>query len=83
MHDTDQVIDVLVRLRKALKSYLDPKVLGKLADFLENTGGDRSMIERYIWFSENSEEGSNCRYAIMAKEFFLKENAKDVARTIN
>ena len=67
---------------ETLKILLQPEVLNKFADFIEITGNDSSMIERYKWFAENSEEGSSCRYARMAKDFFLRDHAGAVAEAI-
>ena len=78
----DNTIKTLVSLRKSLKAYLTPEILQKLAEFIEKTGNDNSMIERYVWFSENSEDGPDCRYAKMSKEFFEKEYAKGVAEVV-
>jgi len=78
----DNTFRTLANLRDHLKAYLKPEILKKLVEFVDATGGDNSMIERYIWFSENSENGADCRYAKMAKEAFLQNNAKGVAEAI-
>jgi hypothetical protein len=74
----------LAKFRKNLRALMDPQVLEHLAKFLESTGEeDHGMLERYEWFSENSENGPDCRYALMAKKFFLRDQATDVAETIS
>ena len=81
--------DTLVRLsqlRKSLKGFMRPEILSKLAEFLEKTsyGDDNSsLVERYEWFCNNSENGPDCRYAAMAKNFFLMDQAEDTAKVIN
>lgn len=62
---------------------MNPKILSEFAAFLEATGeNDSSMIQRFKWFAENSENGADCRYAQMAKEFFLKDQADAAAQAI-
>lgn len=79
----EQVLLNLAVLRENLRKMMNPKVLKHLANFLEATGEeDSSMLQRYKWFAENSENGADCRYAIMAKEFFLKEQAEGAADAI-
>ena len=79
---TDKTLLELSDLRKSLKKLIKPEVLNHIVDFLDNTGGDKSMIERYDWFCHNSEHGGDCKYARIAKEIFLKDEAKSVAKTI-
>jgi len=80
----DQIMLNLAMLRDNLQKMMNPKVLASFADFLEATGTeDNSFLQRYKWFSENGENGSSCRYAIMAKEFFLKDEAAGAAKAIN
>jgi hypothetical protein len=79
----DQVILNLATFRENLKKLMNPAVLKKFAEFIESTGqGDESMLQRYKWFAENSENGENCRYAVMAKEFFLKDQADSAAQAV-
>lgn len=70
-------------LRKNLREFLKPEILNKLADLLESLGKDNDMLERYNWFCHNSENGPDCRYAIMAKNLFEQDQAKRVAESIN
>jgi len=60
---------------------MDPEVLGKLADLLESMGGDRNtFVSQFrIWIDKN---GPDCRYAAMAKKFFLEEQAETIAKEI-
>lgn len=66
---------------------MKPEILKALAEFLEHTAYgdniDSSLVERYQWFCENSENGPDCRYAAMAKTFFLEDQAVNVANDIN
>lgn len=79
----DQVILNLAVFRENLHKMMKPEILQKFAEFLESTGSDNhSMLERYKWFCENSENGPDCRYAGMAKEFFLKDQADGAAKAI-
>lgn len=77
-----QVLKNLNLLRKDLETFLRPEILSKLVTFLDTVGSDESMLARYVWFSENSENGEQCRYAAMAKHFFLENKARDVATQI-
>jgi len=70
-------------LRKNLKEFLRPEILSKLADLLESLGKDNDMLERYDYFCKHSENGPDCRYAQMAKDFFEQDMAKTVAGFIN
>jgi hypothetical protein len=80
----DENLIILSNLRNQLKELMQPENLTKLADFIENTSwGDGSLLDRYKWFCENGEKGSDCRYAAMAKNFFLVEQAEKVANIIN
>ncbi len=79
---TDHLI-VLAKLKKSLQIFMNPKILNKFVDFLESTGGDNSMLERYQWFAENGEDGKDCKYAKLSKEFFEKDHARAVAQNIS
>ena len=62
---------------------MNPKVLQEFAAFLEVTGkDDNAMLQRYKWFIEKSENGADCKYAMLAKEFFLKDQAEGAAKAI-
>jgi len=81
----DQVLLNLATFRENLKKMMNPQVLEQFAKFLEATANEAdngSMLERYKWFCEKSEDGPDCRYAGMAKEFFLKNQAQQVADAI-
>ncbi len=81
---TDQTMLNLSVLRENLRQLMNPEVLKEFANFLEATGSDdNSFLSRYKWFCENSENGSDCRYATMAKEFFLRDEAAGAAQAIN
>ena len=60
---------------------MNPKVLSKLGDLLEELGGDRkSFVQQYkFWIKKN---GPDCRYASFAKQFFLDDHAENVAQSI-
>jgi erythromycin esterase-like protein len=75
----------LSQFRDNLRQLLNPEVLRHMADFLEATGSqdDNNMLARYKWFCENGENGPDCRYAVMAKEFFLRDQASDAAKALN
>lgn len=80
----DDTLIVLSRFRKNIKDMMSPQVLEELAKFLEATQyGDASLVERYDWFCNNAENGPDCRYAAMAKNLFLADQAETVAATIN
>lgn len=80
--DNDDVLFRLAELRVMLLPMMDPAVLNELANFLEAIGTDASMVQRYKWFCEKSDEGADCKYARVAKELFLHEQADKVAKQI-
>jgi len=81
---TDQTMLNLAIFRENLRRMMNPEVLKQFANFLEATGTeDSSFLTRYKWFCENGENGADCRYAVMAKEFFLKDQASGAASAIN
>ena len=80
----DQTMLNLAILRENLQKMMNPDILKEFANFLEATGkNDESILSRYKWFAENGENGVDCRYAVMAKEFFLKDQANGAAKAIN
>jgi hypothetical protein len=83
MNTTDQTMLNLATFRENLRKMMNPEVLKEFANFLEATGDDNSLLTRYKWFCEKGENGPNCRYAILAKEFFLKDHAAGAAKAIN
>jgi hypothetical protein len=68
-------------LRDKLLSLMNPEVLSKLADLLSSMGGDRNtfVVQFRTWAERN---GPDCRYAAMAKRFFLEEQAENIAKEI-
>lgn len=81
MKENDTLLE-LNRLRIVLKSFMNPDVLDKFASLMDSLGGDRGLVERYAFFAENSENGSDCRYAKMAKHLFIEENNDNVVGII-
>ena len=80
---TDRVLVNLAALRENLSKLMNPEVLKVFANYLDATGNsDGSMLSRFKWFVENSENGADCKYAAMAKEFFLKDQATECAKAI-
>lgn len=81
MKETDRTLFKLAELKESLSALMDPKVLGMMASLLDSFGGKgKTSIEQYkFWIEKN---GSNCRYAAIAKEFFLNDNASNVAKDI-
>lgn len=71
----------LAKLRENLKVLMEPKLLSSLAGLLNTLGEDRSsFVKQYkFWIEKN---GKDCRYAAMAKTFFEKDNADNVAKSI-
>ena len=77
--------DTLIRLaalRDSLTIITKPEILRNLVDLAQFLGTDHnSFVKQFkFWVEKN---GNDCRYAAMAKEFFLKDQAKDVAKQIN
>jgi hypothetical protein len=81
MEENDMML-VLERLRSSLDDFFKPETLDGFLKLREALGGDSGLVARYKWFSENSELGSNCRYAKMAKHYFLEENGENVIMLI-
>ena len=82
MTNQDTTMLNLASLRTNLQKLMKPEILSKLAELLEVLGKDQgSYLERYQFFV--SKNGTDCRYAMMAKEFFLQDNADGCAKAIN
>ena len=82
MKQTDQTMLNLAALRDNLNKLLDPKVLQKLVELSEAFGDNESdYLERYRFFILKN--GEDCRYAHMAKEFFINDHGKSCAEAIN
>lgn len=81
MSGRDKTLIELAKLRESLRNILHVQVLKNLTDLLEAMGGDRdSFVSQYNhWVKSN---GPNCRYAAYAKEFFLRDQAESVAKSI-
>jgi hypothetical protein len=80
----DDTMIRLAALRKSLTQFMKPEILKNLAKLLEDTQyGETSLVERYEWFCKNAENGPDCRYAAMAKTFFLRDQAEQTAADIN
>lgn len=77
----DMTIMELAKLRESLRNVLHVQVLKGLTDLLERLGGDKnSFVSQYSsWIKRN---GPDCRYAAYAKEFFLRDQAESVAKSI-
>ena len=71
----------LAELRESLKTFMKPEILSKFGDLLEALGDQKSFVQQYkFWIEKN---GQDCRYAAFSKEFFLRDHAKSVAKSIN
>jgi len=72
----------LASLRESLIRFIKPENFSKLVDLCESLGTDRnSFLKQFKFWSEKN--GEDCRYAAMAKQFFLEDQAKTVAKEIN
>lgn len=78
----EDILLILSNFKEDIQKFTDPEVLKKFLDLREGLGGDRnSFVSQYkFWLEKN---GSDCRYAAMAKNFFLQEQAPKVAEAIN
>jgi len=78
-HDT---LLKLASLRDSLTMIVKPDVLKHLVDLAQFLGTDRnSFVKQFkFWVEKN---GEDCRYAAMAKQFFLQDQAESVAKQIN
>ena len=72
----------LASLRDSLTTLVKPDVLKHLVDLAQALGTDRnSFVKQFkFWVEKN---GEDCRYAAMAKQFFLQDQAENVAKQIN
>lgn len=76
----DQTLLDLAYLRDNLLSLMKPEVLSSLADLLQALGTDNSFVHQFrTWVEKN---GSDCRYAQYARQFFLDDHAENVALEI-
>ena len=83
MNETENVVLLrLAALRDSLITYANPEFLKKLLDLCEALGTDRnSFVKQFkFWLEKN---GEDCRYAAMAKNFFLADQSEIVAKEIN
>lgn len=81
MQDEDTLL-ALSKLKETVSNFTNPEVLKKFLDIREALGGDRSsFVDQYKFWTEKN--GADCRYAAMAKNFFLQEQAFKVAAAIN
>jgi hypothetical protein len=81
MQDED-ILLILAEFKEDIQNFTDPEILKKFLDFRLALGGDRDsfVIQYKTWTKKN---GPDCRYATMAKNFFLQEQASKVAEVIN
>jgi hypothetical protein len=71
----------LGKLQESLKSLMNPELLSKLADLLEAMGNDKnSFLKQFNFWLEK--KGKDCRYAEIAKQFFVEEQAEGIAKQI-
>lgn len=71
----DDPLLALHELKKELLAFMQPEVLKKAAEMLELLG-DGGNVDKYEYFLNHSELRGDCRYAQLAKEFFLKEDGE-------
>jgi hypothetical protein len=73
----------LYELKLFLRELLVPDVLSSLLSLLKELGEeDESMLDRYMWWIDNSVQGEDCRYAQVTKTIFEKESSFLVAQKI-
>ena len=72
----------IAALRDTLLPFIKPEVLKRIVSLAEALGTDRnSFLKQFkFWVEKN---GEDCRYAAMAKTFFLEDQANSVAKEIN
>jgi len=81
MSQRDKTMVGLALLRESLRNILHVQVLKNLTNLLDALGGDRdSFVSQYNHWSKRN--GPDCRYASYAKEFFLRDQAESVAKSI-
>jgi len=69
-------LDELHELREKLRWLLNRELLEELVQLAEDI--DKSYVDSYHRIKENSEHGSNCGYALKAKELFLQLQDKGI-----
>lgn len=75
----DYLID-LYELRQELKWLLRKDFLEELIALAELI--DRSYVDAYQRISDNGEKGTNCGYAVKAKELFMKLSEHNISTKI-
>ena len=77
----DKNIIDLAYLRDNLLGLMNPDILKQLANLLEALGSNNSAFVHQFrtWVERN---GSDCRYANMARKFFLENQSENVAMAI-
>lgn len=71
----------LAALRESLISLMNKETLAQLANLLDAIGSNPgSYVNQYKTWTESN--GPDCRYAVMAKNFFLKNDAENIAKLI-
>ena len=78
----DDALIVLNRLRTVLEELLVPEVLNKMVELQEELGDKDGLLNRYDYLSEHAENKKDCRYARMAKHYFLEEHGDNVISLI-
>lgn len=78
----DDILLKLASLKESLGNFIKPQILKKIVELSEALGTDKnSFVKQFkFWVEKN---GPDCRYAEMAKQFFLDDQAKSVAESIN
>ena len=77
----DLTILKLANLRESLIKFAKPEVLKKIFDLCDALGTDRnSFVQQYkFWVNKN---GKGCRYASLARTFFIEDQSEKVAKEI-
>ena len=73
-------LEELFELREMLRWLLKKELLTEFVALAELI--DRSYVDSYNRIKENSEHGTNCGYAVKAKDLFIRLQEKPIAEKI-
>lgn len=78
---TQDPLLALHALKKALHHLMQPEVLEKFVELRQHLEQD-GMLDRYVYFLQQSELKEDCRYTKMAAHYFLEASGDNVINLI-
>jgi hypothetical protein len=73
-------LEELYELREVLRWLLNKELLNELVEVAELI--DKSYVDSYNRIKENSEHGTNCGYAVKAKDLFIRLQERPISNKI-